>query len=193
MTWRGGILVFGCCAIFGCDEDPARRVKIIARPVASMKAKPPRQDLSAPIPQWRPNLCPPPPEPKRGAGTFVAKGACNFEHHGTVDCTALGDDFIFSTSRPARQGATLIIYVNVEGYHGPNNYDYAQMLVTVQDFKGWYRWRSFTLSVTVGEGEKFVNLQPTRLDPLLTAGATEINIAGKLWCRPSADKNVKEL
>ena len=192
MTWFHCIFLVGCLIVFGCDEDPARSVKIIARPAASMKAKPPRQALSIPIPDWRPNLCPP-PDPTRGSGTFVAKGACNFEQHGPVDCTSIGDDFIFNTYRPAAQGATLAIYVNVENYHGPDKYEYAQMLVSVNDLKAMYRWRSDIVNITVGEGEKFVVLEPTRLEPILSKGAGTIDVAGKLWCRPSKDKTVKEL
>jgi hypothetical protein len=178
-----------CITIFGCDADPARSVRIIPRPIGSMKPRAPQQAPSVPVPKWRPNLCPPPPESTRGPGTLVATGDCNFEHHGFVECSALGDDFIFGIDRPSAKGSTISIFVNVEGYHGPDKYDYAQILVSVSDAKGYFRWRSFELSITVGEGEKFVKLESTHLEPLLTDGATSINVAGKLWCRPPAGKH----
>ncbi len=178
-----------CYAIIGCDEDPARSVKIITRPPAYTQAKAPRQGISVPTPEWRPNLCPPPPEPSRGSGTFVAKGACNFEHYGSVDCSALGDDFIAGTWRSAAHQSTLNIFINVEGYHGPDKYEYVQILISVSDEKGYFRWRSETMNATVGPGEKFLDMEATRLEPLLTKGAGDIQVVGKLWCRTTAPKN----
>jgi hypothetical protein len=188
--WRAIVpMALGCVALPGCDEDPARSVKIIARPAASMKAKPARQALSVPIPTWQPEFCPPPPEPTRGAGTFVAKGACNFEQTTPVDCTALNDDFLLSANRPARQGAEVSIFVNVEGYHGPDKYDYVQFHVSVNHPKGPFRWRSLVLLATVGEGERFLQVEPTRLEPLLTNGAGAIEVTGKLMCRTVGGKH----
>jgi hypothetical protein len=118
---------------------------------------------------------------------LVADGACKFEQHGDVDCESLDDDFILQTSRPSAQGATLSVYVNVEKYRGPGDYDEAQMLVSVQDPKGLFRWRSDQVVVTVGKDEKFVKLRPVRLESLPPMRPSEINVAGTLWCRPRAD------
>jgi hypothetical protein len=113
----------------------------------------------------------------------VATGACAFRHQGAVNCTSLEDDFILETSRPSARQSTLIIYLNVETYHGPGNYDEAQMLVSVQDATGLFRWRSDTVLATVGADEKFVDLQSTRLEALPPGDETEITLSGRLWCR----------
>jgi len=133
--------------------------------------------------QWRPNLCPPPSEPSGGPGTLVATGACAFQQHGPVNCTSLEDDFILETSRPSARQSTLIIYLNVEKYHGPGSYDEGQMLVSVQDAKGLFRWRSDTVVATVGADEKFVDIQSTRLEALPPGDETEITLSGRVWCR----------
>lgn len=173
------------CALLGCDEDPARSVKIIARPAASVKPKAARQALENPIPTWQPSFCPPPRETKHGPGTFVANGACSFEHHGFVDCTALNDDFIVSFIRPAKQAAEVALFINVEHYTGPGKYDYVQLLISVNHPTGPFRWRSEVALATVDDGQKSITFEPIRLEPLLTRGTGGIDISGTLWCRPN--------
>ena len=146
---------------------------------------PPPASPQVPEWQWRPELCPPPPEPAGGPGTLVASGACAFRQQGAVGCTTLPDDLILETSRPAARGATLIIYVNVEKYHGPGKYEDGQMLVSVQDAIGLYRWRSDSVRVTVGEDGRFADLETTRLESLPPQDDSEITVVGTLWCRPS--------
>jgi hypothetical protein len=193
---RGAVIV-ACLALLGCDEDPARKVAI-GRPTASAK---PSQDGEVPATAatqpksdamtkwvWRPELCPPPPEPAGGRGTLIGKGTCNFEQHGDGDCESLDDDFILQTSRPSANGAKFSIYLNVEKYRGPGNYDEAQMLVSVQDAKGLFRWRSDAVVATVSKGETFVKLEPVRLESLPPMLPSEIKVSGTIWCRPPAKK-----
>src|SRR5439155_1757853 len=129
MTRRSGLGIHDCLALLAllllvaCDEDPARSVKIASRPVPPGARRAPPASPQVPEWQWRPELCPPPPEPAGGPGTLVASGACAFRQQGAVGCTTLPDDLILETSRPAARGATLIIYVNVEKYHGPGKYE----------------------------------------------------------------------
>jgi len=198
MTLHGRLFTICFIGLFGCDPDPARSVKVATRSSASRyttglapqrtvaaDAAAARAETREGVPvefQWRPDLCPPPEEPSRGPSTFDAKGACNFQQRGAVDCRSVADDFLVEISRPAAQGATLAIFVNVEKYHGPGKYSGGQMLVSVHDPKGTFRWRSDEVTITVGEGEKFAELALTRLEPLMTFGAGDITIVGKLSC-----------
>ena len=182
MTRLRVVLVVACLAVLGCDTDPARSVKIIARPIPGPGAGGGWGAEYA----WRPELCPPPPEPPGGRSTLVASGACPFRQEGAMECTNTTDDFIVQGTRPAAGEATLLIYVNVERYHGPDSYDGAEMLVGVQQGEQNFRWFSDALHVTVGPGEKFVELAPARLQALPPGDETEITLAGTLWCRPGA-------
>jgi hypothetical protein len=221
-----GVLAALCLALVACDQDPARTVKIIARPIPkSEPVAPPRavtsppareparaakvtrrpgptsrseeapssgatapvEARSAPVYefQWRPELCPPPPEPSRGPSTLVATGACAFRQRGAMQCSSSQDDFYLEMKRPAAREATLLIYVNVERYKGPGAYDKAEMLVGVQDPAYNFRWFSDTVRITVAEDEKFVDIEPVRLEPLPPVEAPDIEVAGTLWCRPA--------
>jgi len=178
------LLVIVCFALLGCDADPARSVKIVARPI-------PAADSTAgggwgPEFAWRPELCPPPPEPSGGPSTLVATGACAFRQQGMMECTSTADDFILQMTRPAAREAKLLIYVNVEKYHGPGTYDGAEMLVGVQEGEQNFRWFSDALHVTVGPGEKFAELSPARLEALPPGDETQITVGGTLWCHPAA-------
>ena len=183
MTRLGGVLVVACLALLGCEPDPARSVKIIARPIPAAE---PGGGWGAEY-AWRPELCPPPAEPPGGRSTLVATGACPFRQEGAMECTSTTDDFILQMTRPAAGEATLLIYVNVEKYHGPDTYDGAEMLVGVQQGEQNFRWFSDALHVTVGPGEKFVELAPARLQAMPPGDETEITVAGTLWCRPGAE------
>ncbi len=182
MTGLRGVLVVACLALLGCETDPARSVKIVARPIPAAE---PGGGWGAEY-QWRPELCPPPPEPPGGRSTLVATGACAFRQEGAMECTSTSDDFIGQMTRPAAGEAKLLIYVNVEKYHGPDSYDGAEMLVGVQDGEQNFRWFGDALHVTVGPGEKFVELASARLQALPPGDETEITVAGTLWCRPGA-------
>ncbi len=103
-----------------------------------------------------------------------------------MKCSATKDDFYIEAKRPAARDATLLVYVNVERYHGPGSYDKAEMLVGVQDPAFNFRWFSDTVRITVGEGEKFVELEPARLEPLPPVEGPDIEVAGVLWCHPAA-------
>ena len=116
----------------------------------------------------------------------MATGACAFRQQGAMQCSATQDDFYLELKRPAARDATLLIYVNVEQYKGPGRYDKAEMLVGVQEAGYNFRWFSDMVRITVGEGEKFVEIQPVRLEPLPPVEAPDIEVAGALWCRPAA-------
>src|SRR5207247_2425686 len=157
----------------------------VPAPPAAVPVRPPKQTAAVPPAQlpvaefvWRPNLCPPPPEPSGGPSTFVATGACSFRHQGVMDCTTTKDDFYLEVTRPAARDATLLILVNVERYTGPGTYDKAEVLVGVADAGYNFRWFSDGAHVTVGEGEKFAEIRPVRLEPLPPVEAPDIDVAG---------------
>jgi len=177
------IAIVMCWGAVACDQDPARSVKIVARPPASASAAAVPPDTATPprLTEWRLEACPPPPEdlpgPSAARAPLAVTGPCAFEHRGAVSCESTGDDFIIAFTRKAGRGATLVIYLNVETYHGPGSYDGAQMFVEVEDGTSIYRWSNDNFPITVGPGEKFAVLATTaRLDaePLL------VNCAGRV-------------
>src|SRR2546421_13094626 len=89
--------------------------------------------------------------------------------------------------RPPR--STLFPYTTLFRSHGPGTYDGAEMLVGVQEGEQNFRWFSDAVHVTVGPGEKFAELSPTRLEPLPPADETQITVAGTLRDRKSTRLN----
>ena len=222
MTRLRVIAIAVCLAAVACDEDPARSVKVIARPPAIPPATapvtaasvtgPPSTVVPPRIADWRLEACPPPPEDMPGdsgkRAPLVVTGPCAFEHRGAVSCESTGDDFIIAVTRKAARGARLVVYINVETYHGPGSYDHAQMFLEVEDGTSIYRWSNDNFTITVGPDETFALLPTTRLDgePLLvncswqvgpksnwlydcagTSDATTMEgssevVSGTLWC-----------
>jgi hypothetical protein len=174
------IAIAACLAAVACEDDPARSVRIIPRPppTAAALAEAPRSGPPPRIADWRPDACPPPAEPGTGGGRapLVVSGPCAFEHRAGVSCESTGDDFIIAITRPAAHGGTVVIYINVETYHGPGAYEGAQMFLEVEDGTSIYRWSNDNFPMTVGADEKFVVLPTTRLEgePLL------VNCSGKV-------------
>jgi hypothetical protein len=184
--WWLSLIAAGSLALAACDEDPARSVKILARPALSAdqaKIAPGRRAAT----RWRPELCPPPPEASQGRGAFVATGACAFEQTGQVNCIALGDDFFVDLSRPSAMGATLRMFINVERYKGPGRYEGSQMLVSVRTDDEVFPWNGGELTMTVSEGEQLVSVEPATLYPGFMRGAGPIEVTGKLWCKAVSD------
>ena len=154
--------ILGICVLMaGCSDDPARSVKIVARQPAPVTAAytPPR----GPDRNLLPEFCPP-PEDAPGPGSFVAKGPCEFQHRAPIHCDSSGDDFIVAVPRQAKNGAMLVIYLNVEHNRGPGVYDGAQLFVAAESGSIIYRWSSDAVRATVGPGEAFVILPKTQLD-----------------------------
>jgi len=117
-----------------------------------------------PDPSRRVDNCPPPAENSQGPGNLVANGPCEFEHTALVSCEASKDDFYAAFTREARNGATLVTYINVEHYNGPGDYDGAQMFVALQSGTSIIRWSNDNVRATVGPGEAYVSFPITRLE-----------------------------
>jgi hypothetical protein len=114
-------------------------------------------------PEPDPEFCPL-PEDSSGPGSFVAKGPCEFQQRAPVSCEATGDDLIVAVPRKAKNGASLVIYLNVEHYHGPGAYEGAQIFVAVESGEIIYRWSNDEVRATVGPDEAFVAISRTQLD-----------------------------
>jgi hypothetical protein len=123
----------------------------------------------SPSPEWRPPGCPIPKEGGKGPSSITVTGPCAFQHQGKFVCEPLADDLYISMTRKAAQGSTLMLYINVERYHGAGEYKAAQMWIAVQGKKEIYRWSSDEVSLTIGPNQAFVVLPTTRLEaePLL--------------------------
>src|SRR5262249_46236343 len=139
---------------------------------------------------------------------------CAFEQRAAVSCEALADDFIVVATRPAKNGATIMIYINVEKYTGPGEYTEAQMFVGVQDKQNIWRWSSDNVNITVGKDEAFSELPPTKLEaePMLVHCTgpmnnyqcegrgdepafekTIVTISGRLQCEANSDAAKKPI
>lgn len=180
------LIVAVCLTLPACDEDPARSVKIIARP-------PWPKDEAANLehsiaPPWRSELCPPPAETSKGEGTFTATGACSFEQTAPVNCLPLGDDFFVELSRPSAHGAMLRIFLNVERYKGPGKYDGNSLLVSVRVGDQVFPWNGSEMTMTVDEGEHFVHVEPAVLPPGFMRNSGPISVSGTLSCKAISDR-----
>ena len=104
------------------------------------------------------------------------------------------DDFYAALTRKAKDGATLVIYLNVENYHGPGSYDGGQLFLAVQKGTVIHRWSSDTVRATVGPGQAFVTLPATRLElePTLTDCSILIGPASNYLFQCSGLGNPKE-
>ena len=184
------VLAIGAClAGLGCERDPASSVRIVERrpdAPAQAAAKPPADNpvdpgggtaapttASAAPPAgakpadpaaFRLAACPPPPEGGPEVSSFTLAGPCAFEQRAAVSCEALFDDFIMIGTRKAKNGATVMIYINVEKYTGPGDYTEAQMFVGVQDKVNIWRWSNDNVNITVGKDEQFAELPSAKLE-----------------------------
>jgi hypothetical protein len=145
----------------GAPPRSAAKAAASAAPAGSLDGAAAAAARSA---EWRSQSCPPPPEGASGPSSLAVTGPCAFRHRGAVSCEALVDDFYISVSRKAARGSTLMVYINVENYHGPGRYKDAQMFMSVQDRSSIYRWSNDAVEITVGPNEEFAVLPPTRLD-----------------------------
>jgi hypothetical protein len=146
------------------ETQAARSSGTAARPPGIGASRSSAEVEPAAATDWRQPGCPPPPEASPGPSDFTAAGPCAFKHRGAVACEALDDDFLVTLSRKAAGGATLMVYINVEQYHGPGDYRDAQIFLGLQDKFNIYRWSSDKLNITVGSGQQFVTLPATSLE-----------------------------
>ena len=164
------------CLIAGsCGQDPAQSVKVVQRPIQSASVQPGPAPTLAPVPpvsvtvkttpSAKPGLvadaCPPPGDPA-GPDDFTVTGPCGFRQREPVSCEASPDDLYIAFTRKSGPGATLVFYLNVENYHGPGEYNGAEMFLASQSSTSIYRWSNDRTHVTVGPDAAFIALTPTR-------------------------------
>jgi hypothetical protein len=168
------ISLVAVAALVACKPDPAKSVKIVDKGVGTPAPQ-------AVLPPWSDDNCKLQPEAKPGASTFVAKGKCAFTQTGNAKCRSLTDDMYAAFLRKASGEATVSVYINTEGYHGPGDYTGAQVSLTYQDGKNFWYWSSDKVRITVNEGVKSVVLPENTIEaePPNTGA---IVISGKLIC-----------
>lgn len=161
--------------LVGCDSDPARSVKIIARPAAG-----PMAHISVSPANWHPNGCPPVREGSAGPSRLAVTGPCAFAQQATAKCSAKVDDFFVIVERQAANGGKMTVYINVESYHGPDHYLTGQVYLTLPDGDLLYRWSNDKTAVVVGPDGAYVELQEARLaaEPLLRTCSPVVSADG---------------
>jgi hypothetical protein len=121
---------------------------------------------SAPAQTWRPAACPPPPERGRGPSRVTVTGPCGFEYRGEATCEAEYDDLLVILTRPAKNSAEVMLFINIERYVGPRTYKgHNDMWVGLKEGSKIYRWSTAEFEATVGPGSKFVTIKNVRLEP----------------------------
>jgi hypothetical protein len=152
---------------FPVAATPRRPMRLAAAPSAPVSST--VTPAQSPEANWIPEFCPPPADESPGPGDLIVSGPCGLRHRAAVHCESSRDDFITAFTQNARNGATIVTYVNVEFYHGPGSYDGAQVFVAVQSATSIYRWSNDNAHAVVGPDEAFVLLPETRLmaEPML--------------------------
>ena len=167
-------------------------MKIVSRNVAAA-AEP---ASSSSVEEWRPNGCPPPADATTGASSLAATGPCTFQQQRPASCVSVADHFVMTIARKAANNATLMMYINVDGYHGPGSYEGAEIFAGVQDATSVSRWSTDDAKITVGPGEAYSIIPATELDAEgaeasganSDPGGTADVISGTLACDTSGKK-----
>lgn len=186
MTRSIALTIVACLATLACDPDPASKVRIIERPEGTPGF--PTSASTAPvIPPFRSELCAVEPEQVKGSTRFALNGPCSFQHTGDVKCRAALDDFHIAFLRKGPGDATVALYLNVEFYKGPGNYEGGQMFLTAQTGSAYYHWGSDSVKTTVGPALRYVVIPETRLvaEPPNTGTVT---VSGRFGCADLSDE-----
>ncbi len=124
---------------------------------------------------WSAALCQPlDEEPVAGTpSALVVSGACSFTQRALAECRARGDDFYVVARRRLAGGRLATIYINVESFRGPGEYDEAQTHAWIGEGTGLYRWSEPRGHVTLGAGGDFSSTDPAYF---ATAGITTVTV-----------------
>ena len=163
--------VFAVCVFMtSCEEDPARKVKVDSHPavvpppvVTSVVTNPP-DDPSLADPKKLLEFCPSIFEKALEPDIFLASGPCALQQRDPVLCNSLQDDFLVAFTRNMEHDATLVVYMNVEFYHGPGSYNHVEMFETLQHGENIYRWSNDVGQATVGPREAYISLPKVQLE-----------------------------
>ena len=154
----------------GTPPTPVRKMPPPATPESVTVSTSPAPSAGADS-KWVGDICQA-PDSKEDAGAetaeggeFKTEGPCAIHRRQPVSCESALDDFYASFTRGGAGKPSLVLYFNVEHYHGPGEYDGTEMFLAVQSDKSIFRWSNDNAHVTVGPGEKFIRLAQTRLAP----------------------------
>lgn len=166
----GRALTAKACAVWlGCALAFAAALSAVHSEAIAAPAKPASAAKS-----WHPAACPPPAAASKGLSSLKVTGPCAFEYTDQADCVAEFDDLSLTGTREAKNGAQLMVYLNVERYVGAGRYKAPNdIFVSLKDKNRIYRWSGNDFEVTVGPGSKTVTVHNALLTPeLLLVGCS---------------------
>ena len=162
---------------------------------------------------WHPPGCPPPASGPKGQSRIKVAGPCAADWTVEADCENEIDDLTFTSRRKTKDGAEMVVYINVERYAGAGHYKAPNdMYVSVMHKNTIYRWSGNDFQATIGPGSKYVTVDDVKLEPeLLLVGCTGLQtnyqcdgrgddpglrasmttVSGTLYCKPAAPKKQK--
>ena len=144
-----------CVAVIGGALTYVARPVLAAAPARSAGA-------------WHPAACPPPPDGGKGPSKMKITGPCAVDITGEALCEAEFDDMTAIVTRKAKNGAELMLFINVERYAGAGTYKAPNdIFVGLKDKTTMYRWASNDFEATIGPGSRFVTLNNVKLEPEL--------------------------
>ena len=123
---------------------------------------------------WHPPGCPAGAGGPKGQTKMKIGGPCEADWTTDADCENEIDDLTFTARRKVKDGAEMIVYINVERYAGAGRYKPPNdVYVSVMKDKTIWRWSSNDFEATIGPGSKYVEVTNVRLEPeLLLVGCS---------------------
>ena len=201
MIARGAPLAAVAVALFFAACEKPAPPDLLHLPDGGLSAWASPKDAGPP---WVRSYCAPLPEPT-GTASFsdlTMTGECTMHTSLPVQCLALADDFYFTMVRPLEGGRSIELFVNVESYSGPGEYEHkAEVRILLKDKATLYQWVHYQTSVTLGSAElagatgtfkssapppvNFVVLKPTQLYAAPgTPASGFIDLSGTAVCAP---------
>jgi len=133
-----------------CDKTPPADLLRMADAVA-------RYTVPEAGPPWSASMCKPLPEPEVAASfsDLTFSGECAVHIALAVQCLSSSDDFYIAAERPLEGGRSLKLFVNVESFAGPGEYERGgEIRVLVQDGPTLYQWVHYQTGVSLGTTDR---------------------------------------
>ena len=123
---------------------------------------------------WHPPGCPVLAGGPKGQTKMKVGGPCEADWMTDAECENEIDDLTFISRRKVKDGAEMVVYINVERYAGAGVYKPPNdFYVSVMKDKSIWRWSSHDFEATIGPGSKYVQVKDVKLEPeLLLVGCT---------------------
>ena len=175
--WACATLLLCCLFQTACDRDPARSVKIGRASLGFGVSD------AAPMPAWRPEICPPPPEPTGGPSALNGIGACPFQQQGAATCVITDDDLMMEAHRAMPGDALFTVYLSIENFtRGGDNV--AELMVSVENSDGLYRWATDSAHAVMAADASAVEIAGTHLPSMPPLTVAEVVVSGIFRCAP---------